>query len=416
MSVDFLDRLRPASFVSPSGVEMEFLTNTLTKKGGKKTYTHEVVDSDESVTQDQGNKTATFPFNIYFTDDNFDSTVIEFEKLLRERYSQDTPGILHHPLWGDINVCPTDWSIETELVDGVGIGKMTVDFIQMFPRKYPESTLNNSDLVSSDLDEMSLIDSATQIAASAASAAANIAGKIQAVVGVIADAAEFLEKIEDDMQALQNEINSMIDDVAGNITGLLLTTQRLMRAPSRFRDETMNKINTYQSMCSDIIAQIRDEKESDPVNMRNNAILIQTFAGFVVGVTAEAAVTTDFNSRADVAATIDTLNEILDNYTTALADSRTDGNIATEYSGDHNFQLLLLDAISRAKDVLLTRSFSLKSEKRYTLKNKTDIINVLFDNGIKVTSDSITQFIETNAIKNDEFYELPSGREVVIYV
>jgi prophage DNA circulation protein len=201
---------------------MEFFTDTLTKKGGKKTSTHEIVDSDESITQDQGNKTDTFPLAIYFTNDEFDESLNEFESLLRERYSIDAPGILRHPLWGDITVCPTSWEPTIELVSGIGVGKITVEFIQMFPRKYPESTLNNTDIASSDLDEMSLIDSAASMAVSAASAASNVAGKVQAVVGVISSSAEFLEKVEDEMTALQNEISNMIDDVGGNILEILL--------------------------------------------------------------------------------------------------------------------------------------------------------------------------------------------------
>jgi hypothetical protein len=416
MSLDFQDRMRPASFVSPLGVEMEFLTDTVTKKGGKKIYTHEIVDSDESITQDQGNKTDVFPFAIYFTDDQHDISVINFEALLKERYSIDAPGVLHHPLWGDINVCPTSWESTVELVNGVGIGKMTVEFIQMFPRKYPESTLNNSDLTSSDLDDMSFIDSASQIVLSAAAAVSNVAGKITAVTGAITDAVEFVEKVEDDITAMQNSISNMIDDVAGNISGLLFTVQRMMREPSRFRDSTMNKINTYKKMCDDIITQIKDEKESSPVNLRNNAILLQTFAGFAVGVLAESTLSTDFTTRNDALATIGIVNEALENYNTALSDARTDGHVETEYSGDHNFQLLLFDAISRANDILLNKSFSLKAEKRFKLKNKSDIITLCYEYYGKVDSYTTTFFIETNNVINDEFSELSVGREVVFYV
>jgi hypothetical protein len=416
MSLDFQDRLRPASYISPSGIESEFQIDTLKKKGGKKLSTQEIIDSDESVTQDQGNKTQSFPMSIYFIGSDFDNLLNDFEVGLKERYTTDTPGILKHPMWGDINVFPVSWDLTIELVKGVGVGRIEVEFVEVFPRKYPESTLNNSDLASADLDDMSFIDSAAQMITDTAAAASNIAGKIQAVVGVISSAVEFLESVEDTMTEIQNGITSMIDDVAGNISQLLFATQRLMRAPSRFRDSTLNKINTYKEMCGDIISSIKDDKETDPTNLKNNAILMQTFAGYAVGVMAESALYTDFSVRTDSIAVIDSLNEALENYNTALADSRTDSDISKEYSGDHNFLLLLLDCIARTNDILLNKSFDLKAEKRFKLKSNSDIITLCYDNYGKIDNETIEYFISTNDIKNDEFLELPAGREVVFYV
>lgn len=416
MSLDFLDRLRPASYISPSGIESEILIDTLKKKSGKKISTQEIVDSDESISQDQGNKTDTFPMSIYFTGDDFDSLLNDFEVGLKERYTIDTPGILKHPLWGDINVFPISWDQTVELVKGVGVGNIEVEFVEVFPRKYPESVVNSSDLASADLDEMSFIDSAAALAVSAASAASNVAGKIKAVVGVIGEAVEFVESVESEMEAIQSEITNMIDNVAGNITGLLFATQRLMRAPGRFQDSTMNKINTYKKMCGDIISEIKDDKESNPTNMRNNAILMQTFAGFAVGCLAESAIYTDFSVRTNTISAVEQINNALDDYNTAMSDARTNGSIAREYSGDHNFYLLLLDCIGRVNDILLNQSFNLKAEKRFKLQNNSDVVTLCYDNYKTIDSDTIQYFIDTNNIRKDEFIEIPAGREIVIYV
>jgi len=207
--------------------------------------------------------------------------------------------------------------------------------------KYPESELNSSAIASADLDEMSTLEYAKSIITDTAAAAANVAGKIGAVVGVIQSATKYIETVTDSMEGIYSEINSMIDDVGGNITQLLFATQRLMRAPARLQDNTLNKINTYSQMASDIISAIKDDKESSPTNLKNNAILIQAFAGYAVGCTGEAALYTTFNIRTDIIAVIETLTESLDNYNTALSDARTDDNLINEYSGDHNFQLFL---------------------------------------------------------------------------
>ena len=416
MSLDYQDRLRQGSFVSPSGIEIEFLTNTLNRKSGKKVSTQEIIDSDESVSQDQGNKTDIFPINMYFVDDDFDLTIRDFESLLKERYTLSTPGILKHPLWGDINVFPTSWETSIELIDGVGVGRMDVEFVQVFKTKYPESTLNNVDNVGSDLDDMSFIDSAAQLAVSAASAASNVAGKISAVVGVVISAVDFVESVADEITAIQDSISNLIDNVAGNIISLLFTVQRLMRAPDSFIDSTMNKINVYKGMCDDIIATIKDEKETDPVNLRNNAVLMQTFAGFAVGCLAEASLYTTYSIRSDAISAIQTIETALENYNIAMSDIRTDGNAEKEYSGDHNFYSLLFGVIARTRDILLNQSFQLKSEKKFKLTENSDIITLCYQYYGAVDSDTILFFVTTNKICCDEFIELAAGREVVFYV
>lgn len=417
---NYRDRLRPASFVSPSGIESEFLVDTLKKKSGKKISTQEIIDSDESVSQDQGNKTNTFPMSIYFIGDEFDITMSDFEVGLTERYYVDTPGILKHPLWGDINVFPVSWDQNIELVKGVGVGRIEIEFVEVFPRKYPESTLNNTSLVGANLDDMSFIDSAAAMITATASAAANIAGKIQAVVGVISSAIEFVEAVEDTVTEIQNDINSMIDDVAGNISQLLFAVQRLQRLPSRIQDSTMNKINTYKEMCGDIASVIIDDAETDLVNLKNNAIMVQSFLGYATACLSEAALFTIFGNRKDIISTISSLDDTLSDYNTSISGSWTDGNISNEYSGDHNFQLLLFDSIARTKDILLNQSFDLKAEKKFKLKNNSDIIDLCYEyypiNSPEDLQYYIEYFIATNGIKNDEFCELPIGRQIVVYV
>lgn len=419
MSLDFLNRLRPGSFIAPSITEQTFLTNTVTKSGGKKISTMEIIDSDESVSQDHGNKTDTFPVSMYFTGDDFDTQVTNFEKLLKEKYDQDFPGFLRHPLWGDIDVFPVSWELSIQLVEGVGIGRIDVEFIEVFPRKYPESDIDSSDLASSDLDKMQDNDSSSNLFTKTVSAAKNIKSKVETVVNVINKATEFIETVEEEAEAIQAEINELIDDVAGGITQLLFAVQRLMRLPSRIKDSTLNKINTYFDMCSDIITGVSsgsaDEINND--NQKNNAILMEVFAGFAVGCLAESALYTDFSVRTDTIASIEIINDALDNYNTAMSDIRATGDdITKDYSGDHNLQMLLTDVTARVNDVLLNVAFSLKAEKRITLNNQSDILTLCYEYYDSIDNETVEYFINTNNIKNDEFIELPRGREIIIYV
>jgi prophage DNA circulation protein len=105
-----LDRLRPASFVDPEGTEHFFNVDSLERSNSKKGSTQEILDSDESITQDQGNTVWTFPIEAYFTGEDYDGPTDAFVDSLSLRYSQDSPGILKHPRWGNINVFPTSIS------------------------------------------------------------------------------------------------------------------------------------------------------------------------------------------------------------------------------------------------------------------------------------------------------------------
>jgi len=285
--------------------------------------------------------------------------------------------------------------------------------------------LDSSSLASANLDEMSALDMASKIATSTVAAAKNIKDKIEAVVDVINTATEVIETIEDTATAIQNEINGLIDDVVGGVAGLLFATQRLMRLPARIKDSTMNKINVYRDMISDIISSISgsDGKgipaatETNADNRMNNAVMMEVFAGFAVGCLAESALYTDFSVRTNTIETLEIINSAVDEYNAALAEIRSEGvDITREYSGDYNFQQLMNEVASRVNEIMLNKSFDLKAEKKFKLKTKSDVLNQCFENYGNIDKETIDYFCNTNKIVNDEFFELPESREIVIYV
>lgn len=427
MSLDFLDRLRQGSYLSPeTTTEQFFHTDTLTKSGGKKIATMEILDNNESVSQDRGNATDRFPVSMYFIGDDFDKQLTDFEKLLKEHHTQDSPGYLRHPLWGDINVFPVSWQSTIELKSGAGIGKMQVEFIEVFPKKYPESALDSIDMASADLDDMSAIDFAANLVTATVATAKNIKDKIEAVVDTITTVTEAIETVEDAMTEIQSDIEGLVDDIGGNITELLFATQRLMRLPGNIIDSTMNKINTYRDMVSDIIDSITGDTgtggevttvEVNKDNKKNNAVLLEAFAGFAVGCLAEAAAYTEFNSRVDTIEAIEIISDTIDVFNTAMENIRPDeDDIKYEYSGDFNFQSLLANVTARINDLLLNKSFDLKAEKKITLTTKDDIMNLCYKYYNDIDIDTINYFCNTNKIGFDEFFELPVGREITIYV
>ena len=416
---------RPASFIAPSGDEFDFLTNTLERSGGKKGATQEILDSDESIPQDQGNKATTFPFNIYFPGANFDEKADPFYKALEERYSQEKPGKLKHPRWGDIDVFPFEWSQREELISGAMISRIEVTFREVFPKVFPSTDIKSIDKALANIDEMENVSVGfiKKINLDSIIGQANVIGKIRGVVGIVSSSIKavtgVVQAVQDQFNSIQNEINAVLDDVTGigeNIGGLMTATQKLIRTPARIFDQTLDKVNSFSGMADSLSNQFLDFNETSELNRRNNAIMMQLIAGFAVCATAEAAIFTDFSVRSEAIAAIDKINESLILYDTNFAQARTDGNVAKEYSGDHNYYSLLFDTITLVNDSILNEAFDLKVEKSFILKTNSDIINLCYNGYGSVDNETLDFFISTNKFAGDEFIEIPAGREIKLYV
>lgn len=420
--MSYLDRLRPASFITPQGDEIFFLVNTLERSGGKKGVTQEILDSDESISQDQGNKATSFVVPTYFIGADYDLLADVFYQALELNYTQDNPGFFLHPRWGDIPVLPFVWSQREELISGAMIGRIDVTFRRVFPTSFPttEGLSISEALANIDLLEAETLEIAGGINVSTAQSIANIAGKIRNAIGVITDAlgeiADTVQAVTDTFEAIQSEIDTLIDDVAGNIVNIMSATQRLIRAPGRIFDQTLNKINSYKDMVTDLADGFFDENETSPVNNKNNAIMMQLVSGFSVVATAEAGSFTDFTARLSAISAIDIINEAAQSFSDTFQDARTEGDVTTEYSGDHNFFSLSGDTVKRINEIILNQAFDLKAEKRFVLKNNSDILSLAYENYKSVSDETIDFFIDTNRFVDNEYIEIPAGREIVVYV
>lgn len=413
--MSYLDRLRQPSFIPPeSGDELFFNLDTLERSGGKKGATQEILDSGESISQDQGNLTTQFTIPAYFTGADYDIETDIFYKALEEKYTQDSPGILKHPRWGNINVFPFTWSQKEELIDGARVGRIDVTFRQVFPKAYPTSDGQSLDDALTNLDSSELIseDISDGIDTDSAQSLANVKAKFTAAVGTIQST---VQETTDQFNAIQSTVTGLIDDVGGNVVETIAGIQRLIRTPARIKKQTLEKINGYKDMVSILIDEFNDDNETLPTNRKNNVIMLQLFAGLAAGTTAEAAAYTDYSIRSEALSAIDTINETLEVFTTGLNDARTEGSVSQEYSGDHNFYSLIFDTITRINEILLNKAFDLKAEKKFTLKNSSDAITLCYEHYKSVSSDTIEFFIQTNRLINDEYTEIPAGREITIY-
>lgn len=431
--MSFFDRLRGASLIAPTGDEILFKVDTLNRSGGKKGATQEILDSGQSISQDQGNMVTSYNVPAYFTGENYDLFADLFWDALSLRYTQESPGVLLHPRWGDIDVFPFTFSQTEQLVEGIMVGKIDVMFRRIFPLAYPtteKQSLDNA-LANIDLLELETLELSGNLFLDTLEALDNVLDSIQDAVGFISESmaaiADGIQAVTDLIENIQSGINGLIEDFSGNIFQIIAATQRLIRAPGRLIDQTSATIDGYNNMIAGLLDSFNDPSETSTANRRNNAIMMELIGGYAVAVMSEASGKATLTDRAQSIKVIETVEESAALFTEVFEEARQPGTdpdgtpadppilIQNEYSGDHNFFSPAQDTVRRINAILLNQAFDLKAEKKFVLKVNSDILTLCYDIYKKVDNETITSFIESNRFVGDEFEEIPAGREIVSY-
>ena len=137
---------------------------------------------------------------------------------------------------------------------------------------------------------------------------------------------------------------------------------------------------------------------------------------FGVGATAEAAAFTVYSTRQEAVDAVELILEVNDTFNDNFDEARTSGTVSEEFSGDHNIWSLVNDTTARLNEIIINQAFDLKAEKRFILKNNSDAVSLCYENYGTVSTEQMEFFIESNNLKNNEFLDIPRGREIIIYV
>ena len=419
--MSYRDNLRPGSFVSPSGTEHFFKFNDLTRSKGKKASVSEILDSDESVAQDQGNASPAYPMDVFFTGEDYDVEADFFWQALSERYSPENPGILKHPRWGDVTVMPMSFSQSESFVSGAQVGKFNVEFRQTFKIAYPTTDLNTETEALRNINKMKKATDVDRIKKDAGNLA-KLKNKITAAVKVISDSLKSIVETQEGaiakFEAIQAGIDSVIDDIGTNLFNIVAATQTLMLFPGRIFDDTLAKINGYYDMIVGLIDTFTDEDEGVPEDRLNNAIMLELLAGMGSAALSEAALFTDYPTKQEasdgiaiVEAGYNTVNAAIEN----SVELATDVDMENSYLVDHNYVTYMQQTVKAINLIILTQSFDLKIEKRITLKEPSDMVTLCAKYYNSVENETIDFFLTTNELIGDEFIEISPGRELVFY-
>ena len=416
----FEDRLRTCEFISVSGQEFILQFDELTREGGKKSSVHEIPDTNNAETQDQGNKVIRFPMNLYLSGENYDIVADEFFEALHEKSSPGNLAELRHPRWGNFNVLLMTATQTEKFVSGMARAVFDVVFVRVADLEYPLSVGEISDEIKAK--KLTLDDILSEVYAAGQrlrtlaekNAITSTLNAINETAGdVLGAIAEVEESINDSFNTILDSINSNLDTLlgapallAGSYTNLY---NQVIAVPGNLRD----KINGYTTMFENIFA----ESTPQPNNEARNTVNLQQLLGVAaVGSLMESVLFQDFETRDEVLfviSAIENLNERLifnlDNAETFFQDQK----IGDGFTSAQDVLRFSTSIKELSINYLLQQSFQLTVKKTFYTNKEYTPMELCFE--VYGTIERLDFFIETNDLIEDEYFNIPIGREVVVY-
>ena len=422
---EWVNRLRSGSFTSPSGVVSNFKIDLLTRVGGKKASNHEILNKNEAIPQDQGNRSTAYPMEIYFTGSNGDQEANIFYKSMEEEYSIATPGILHHPYidWGDIAVMPFEFQQSANLVTGAGIVRIPVEFRKIPQARFPVPVGVNQSEISAEITELetTLEEANVQLDIEDATVFANFRAKINEVVDIISNAvgeiAARVDSVNDTFNLIIADIDSALV-IGVDAIQIMSQVNNLIRLPAQIQDSTLSKVQAFATMTEAItISFLNSFGESSNKQVQlNDAVIYQDTAFFATTATAEAGLFTEYETRDAAGDALDFINDAFDLTEQRLSEIYqllADG-VINSFEPDHNTGLNASLIIGNTNSILIDRSFDLKAKQTVILVGPSDPITETWRFYKDMTQ--LDFFIRTNNLQDNENLEIPAGTEIIAYV
>ena len=419
----FLSRLRSGRFTSPSGAESSFLFDDLSRSREKNASAHQIADSNNTILQDLGASLHVFSLDVYFVGQNCDIEADAFYDSLFEHYTPDTPGILQHPRWGDRNVIPFGSPIQSEkyTTEG-GVSRITVEFRETTSVKANTSSAPTAQKPKDDAvtAKETFLDRAANVAASGTKAYNKFRGVVKSKVAIVKNAIDSVTGLTDDIRA---EVDSIYDGILSALSlaaapaTILAQVDAMIETVASIPQDTANLATAIYDMTADVIDSFGDDiacaKTSEDV--KNIGATYQAIATSCVAHSGIAALAVDYSTRDQVGESIDTLASLHDSFSDGMASmaSAWAGSVGDVFCPDTDIETLIHGIIFDTASILLSRSFSLKSRRLYTLTGPSDPATETWTH--YGTMDNLSFFCATNGIIQNEFLELPAGRTIAVY-
>lgn len=403
--MSFLDRLRPARYRSPSGIEFTFEFRQLQRAGSKKAAVHELPQQNAADVQDLGQASTHFAIEATFSGREYDATADAFWAALAET----GPATLLHPRWGDLPVLALTVSQTEQFVEGLGRAVFEIEFLRVVVAQFPTTAVQTESEISSALDDSEAAavaafgeDFEAVDAAALANARADLEGGAASATAELSGIAATTAELSEDFDRARRDFDASILNLGTDPLTTATDFLTMMRAPARALTAIPAKLRGYQAVLGTLGAK------ASPQGFADSMTRVLQYLGILEG-TADSALVGDLLSRGQAVEASELIQTMATEGIAGLEGSEVGGYVVPE-----DVLARLREALARAAALMLARSFELRTERRMVLDADRTPLDLCYE--LYGEIDSLDAFIEQNALTDDEILLIPRGREVAYYV
>ncbi len=417
------DRVRPASWKSPSGLAFTFHYEAVSRETPLRGTIFDFADVDGGYVQRLGFGSRRYPMVCYFTGDHHDRNATAFEKSLLE------PGIgrLTHP-YGTFDAVPFGTlGRRNEMVREANQSVVEVEFFTTIGSLYPSG---QGDPRNEVLDSLATFQeqTAAQFAESArvtttiakANTRNDFHGLLQKVDGALKSVARATASVDREFRAQMRNVDFGLDVLVDTPIDLVMQVAALIELPATAASEIIDRLAGYARLAASVFATssapssgaINSENlPSLRLRQRNTLHASDAVAMCAVAGSVRSVVETQFRTRQ---AALRAAESVLLQLDDAVVWRDREFEALEEIDTGGSYQALQ-QSVALVAGYLVQISFTLQPERRIKLDRARTIIDLAAELFGDVSNERLDFLIAANNLSGSEILELPVGKIIVYY-
>ncbi len=218
--------------------------------------------------------------------------------------------------------------------------------------------------------------------------------------------------------SIQRGISTTLEDFILKPLQIAGQMQQLIQTPALALKSIQSRLSSYQRLAEGILGISPGDPSSESFNVASTQEM--ALAG-LLGALGEVTITGEYENRGQAITLAEQLAAVFAQITDGL-DETQELFAGNDFDQQYFSQSEAFSDLARLVDLsiafALQTSFSLKIEKRFTLKEDKSPIQITIEEYGELggSDENFDFFINTNDLQGSDILLLPSGREVVVYV
>lgn len=409
------DRLKPCTYISPSGQVFDLQYEDVSRSLRKKTTTFEFVGTRDVYVQDNNIGARTFPLTIYFSGEDHDLDANEFFAALAEVGA----GRLQHPIYDLVTVNPIgDITRSDRLKTGANESAFDVTFVETIVDLYPASQTNqeaNADDASAQFDNDISEEYASVVTVVTAQEQQSMIGDNQDLLGTYK---EQLDSLTDNQAELQRNLNDIFNSTNGGIDLLIgepltlaFQSVQMIKSVANSTATISDRLTAYGDLLGDLIDPDKTVKPTFDATGRNRLATQNLYASATLSAMCDAIAGEDFNTRDEaLAATVTVVD-----YFFAYMEWKERNYEAVGAVDTGEGYLQLQAQIGITASLIIDVSLSLRRQRTVILDRDTFMIDFAYQYWGTTDNDAVEDMINLNSLDNSDMWTLKKGKLMKFY-